>query len=321
MASQNKNCSIVSYNLHGLKQGQILLKDMLLYADLICVQEHWLASYDFNKLYNINNNFNVVCSSAVDNKIGHGILRGRPFGGLAIFIKNNTFKNVKTICKEERFLIVVVDNIMIINIYLPCNNSDVSIDVFSAISNHIECRSNSVKHVVVCGDFNFQFKNCDPLYNVLNEFLIDNNLMCTDNFLPNAGVDEYTYCHDSLGHKSLIDHILVSNDLAHNVNSVFINHNGANLSDHSPVCLSLKLDLHVNLNEQVSGSNVNSKLPLFHSLRWDKADLPSYYESTRVNLIDIHNKLLNFDISDSLNNSNCNVHDAIEFFFSLLFKF
>src|SRR6184192_3971656 len=76
---------VVTYNCHGLNQGTPYLKDLLLLNDIICIQEHWLSSKDLSKLTELNSDFEVIASFAVDSALDSGILRGRPYGGLAIF--------------------------------------------------------------------------------------------------------------------------------------------------------------------------------------------------------------------------------------------
>ena len=72
---------VVTYNCHGLNQGAPYLKDLLQSNDIVCIQEHWLCSNDFSKLIELNNDFEVVASFAVDSVLGTGILRGAPLVG------------------------------------------------------------------------------------------------------------------------------------------------------------------------------------------------------------------------------------------------
>ena len=92
---------VVTYNCHGFNQGLPYLKDLLCYNDIICIREHWLCSKDLPKLAELNNDFDVTASFAVDSVLGSGILRGRPFGGLAIFVRTDLNVKIKSVCKSD----------------------------------------------------------------------------------------------------------------------------------------------------------------------------------------------------------------------------
>ena len=62
----NKNVCYATYNLHGFNQGSQYLCELLLNSDIVCVQEHWLSSADGNTLNNLNDDFTVIASFAVD---------------------------------------------------------------------------------------------------------------------------------------------------------------------------------------------------------------------------------------------------------------
>jgi hypothetical protein len=69
-----------------LNQGRSYLSELLKDNDVICVQEHWLSVDDLSKLYDMSDGFVLHCSSAMNEVLGRGILKGRPYGGVAIFI-------------------------------------------------------------------------------------------------------------------------------------------------------------------------------------------------------------------------------------------
>ena len=80
-------CQIVTFNLHGFNQGSSYLVELLKCNDIICVQEHWLASNDFCKLIDLDSNFTVICFSSMEEVLSRGPLRGRPFGGLLFLLE------------------------------------------------------------------------------------------------------------------------------------------------------------------------------------------------------------------------------------------
>ena len=109
----------------------------------------------------------------------------------------------------------------------------------------------------------------------------------------------------SLGHKSFIDHYIVSDNLCNGVISVDIMHCASNLSDHSPICLNILLN---NLLLSTSGDTPYNSNSVFQRLRWDKSDLILYYNRTRVYLEPWFNALLYYtDIfySSGIKIDNC----------------
>jgi hypothetical protein len=172
--------------------------------------------------------------------------------------------------------------------YMPNDNSDLTADILASVSNYVCNKDNSVKYIIVAGDFNCcMFDSGGSCYDTLVSFQNDTNLHCTASFLLNNGLNDYTYCHESLGHRSLIDYIFVSRNLLVNIDNVSILHSGSNFSDHSPVSVKLKFnDQDINVNKN-SNNHFLSSCPEIYSLRWDKADLYAYYESTRITLMQI----------------------------------
>ena len=92
-------------------------------------------------------------------------------------------------------------------------------------------------------------------------------MICCDNLSGPQSVNS-SYFYSSLMHYSWIDHFIVSSELI-NQNSAFeIIDSGANLSDHLPITLALKMPA-LNLDQSI----LNHSSPLQPVPRWDKADL------------------------------------------------
>ena len=66
--NMNNNFSVMSYNMHGYNQGEVLLKDVcqLYLHDLIFLQEHWLAPSNLHKLASINDEYVSYGKSAME---------------------------------------------------------------------------------------------------------------------------------------------------------------------------------------------------------------------------------------------------------------
>jgi len=79
----------------------------------------------------------------------------------------------------------------------------------------------------------------------------------------------YTYSHNSLPHKSLLDHVFVHNDILPLVSDYEVILDAVNLSDHLP----LQFSLSVGIVTSPCMPSVQKHLP---ECRWDKCDLNSY---------------------------------------------
>ena len=116
---------LVSYNMHGYRQGQIVVNDLVqsLTPDLILLQEHWLTPQNLIKFTNDFSNYYAFGSSALGASVEAGPLLGRPFGGMMILIRNDLMPVCQCIDASERFIVVKVGDVICINIYLPCTGT------------------------------------------------------------------------------------------------------------------------------------------------------------------------------------------------------
>ena len=110
---------IASFNLHGLSQGIGMLLELYASSDVKFCQEHWLSSDQLVKVNNLSRDFHCISISAMDTMCGCGILRGRPFGGLAVLIRNTLSSDWLCLVKSERIVAVRVRKCIFINVYFP----------------------------------------------------------------------------------------------------------------------------------------------------------------------------------------------------------
>lgn len=112
----------ISYNMHGFCQGYPAVHELCKTHNIILLQEHWLSSVDIGRLNDVNSNFVCHFSSAIDTTISKGVLRGRPFGGVAILVDNVLATRVNFVFKAERFIVLHLDNLVVINLHaVPVN--------------------------------------------------------------------------------------------------------------------------------------------------------------------------------------------------------
>lgn len=82
----------VSYNMHGINQGGSLVEHWCEQSayDFILLQEHWLGPASINKLDALAHGYACFSVSSMEEVCMSGLLKGRPFGGLAILVKKTT---------------------------------------------------------------------------------------------------------------------------------------------------------------------------------------------------------------------------------------
>jgi len=111
---------IVSYNLHGFNQGKMLLSSLCASHHFVFVQEHWLALYDPDKLNTVTSDMVCFGSYAMNEVVSRDCLSGRPFGAVAVYVKQCFAASTKLISLSKRYIILLGGQLLLINVYLPC---------------------------------------------------------------------------------------------------------------------------------------------------------------------------------------------------------
>ena len=194
-------------------------------------------------------------------------------------------------------------DLILINIYLPVwkdvhlHTAEV-LDLFAQISN---CLNDlSYTKLIVGGDFNFQLPGIHPGVNLLGQFIKEHNLIECDRFIQRTNV--FTYFHETLNAKSLIDHFLVSGNIAESRIRCDVLESGINLSDHNPITLSLFVDLEVIRDRSRRDARFKGRL------RWDKVDLNNYYVETFCRLLELYEQ---FGLHNAYFVRDCNFIEAL----------
>jgi len=293
------NIKIATYNLHGINQGLSFLEYLCDTRDIIYVQEHWLAPFNLTQLDTICPNFQCFATSAMNDVVCNKLLVGRPFGGVAILVKQNLATDFKVVKLSTRYIILKAWSTLFINVYLPCISStdweNEYMDCLACIANdvsEIDCRN-----IIMGGDFNVDFNSKHPLINVLCSFMTDFSLVNLDNKLPPG--TNVSFRVDASGASSLVDHFFVSKSITDYVYDVEIMDNGINLSDHCAIIVELSLPVQ---KSPARNSHGNS----YKSYRWDRGDLGKYYFATweflRSIAVPVH--LLNVDCVNVITKNN-----------------
>ena len=154
----------------------------------------------------------------MDTVCGRGILRGRPFGGLAVLIRNTLSSDWLCLVKSERIVAVRVGKCIFINVYFPVYSG-------SGVSYHT-----AVKHfkyigfcnfgdcsVIFIGDFNLSFANGLFRCDAFNKFVQSANRHLCDTKCHVA----YTYCCEARNAVSFIYHFFVSTCISDNIHDFY----------------------------------------------------------------------------------------------------
>jgi exonuclease III len=303
--SINTPLDIISFNMHGFNQGCETVKELIddNNPDVFLFQEHWLTPANLCK-FDIFSDYFMFGSSAMSTVIESGVLVGRPFGGVAMLIKNTLRNETRTIHCSERYAVIKIRNYVIISLYLPCIGTDNRLlicqdlldEMWSLREQYDNCEC------IIAGDFNVDLDTSDNIACLINSFRIKNSLVRCDDLFLRAKTP--TYVNNSLNHKSCIDYMLVSSSLQ--VTNYDVIDPEINYSDHLPIIGSFISK--ATISEESSKCNRERVPPV--QLRWDHADLIGYYNFTRCNLepilaraIEVTSQFNNIDNRPTTNNN------------------
>lgn len=272
-----RELSIISFNMHGFNQGCIVIEDLIVKynPNIILIQEHWLTPTNLIKLDKFIGYVAYGCS-AMSDAVESGLLRGRPFGGVSILIN----KNIRQLCEilncSERFAIVKVANYIIVNVYLPCIGTVDRLHVCDDIFNEIGATLSQYQdcEYIIAGDFNVDLDHSDTVSHIVNNFCHANSFVRCDILSGTPKCN--TYSNLALNHHSTIDYMLTTS--ADNFIHFEVLDPDINFSDHLPIMCSVEIAV-----TKASGSTHSNFVHNLHEpiqLRWDRADLISYYQLT-----------------------------------------
>jgi len=129
-----------------------------------------------HKLHNFSNSYSAYGVSAMDSVLSSSVLRGRPFGGCATLIKNSLLPVTKCLKCDDRFLILMISDIIFINVYFPCKGPDslpVLQDMICEIDNVLSLHCN-VK-IVHSGDINNNMYDSNKYTKLIRQFMAKYN--------------------------------------------------------------------------------------------------------------------------------------------------
>jgi sarcosine oxidase/L-pipecolate oxidase len=279
--------------LHGLNQSADAIKEIVdnFSPTCILVQEHWQIEDNLCKL-DILDDYFVISSSAMRARTELGPLIGRPSGGLAIYVSKSQISNCHVISTADRFIVISIGEIIVINVYMPCAGSDDRLNVFNAVLSDVSfwIEQHIDSPILMGGDFNVDIQSApdSKLSRDLAQFCQSFNLKSSYQLYPNCKFS--TFCQESNNSFSLLDYFFVSSSIS--LSDVFVYEPAVSFSDHFPVICELS---SVSFNAKFSGTTNHIKHNAVPHLRWDHADLSSYYAASRVALEPIFDEIKMYD--------------------------
>lgn len=293
--------------MHGFSQGFPFINDFCNsnnQPDILFIQEHWLTPANMYKLNLFHTNYINYGISAMEEAVEHSILKGRPFGGVSILMKQCLTKYTKFVECRNKFVLLVIGTTVLINVYLPSVNtrieSEVLYDLLNEINEVLETAfitiGTRIVDLIVGGDFNTNLDSKSIANRYVEQFmsqymLIDCNSVIRRN-IP------YTYYHDSLQQFSVIDYFLISNCLSSRLIEFRIEDNLINLSDHMPLIMVIGIEL-VDEVQCISHTSSDDNLGVtknaptcIKQLDWVSSRKTDYYELTRNSFIPIFDNIL-----------------------------
>jgi exonuclease III len=282
---------IVSYNMHGFNQGLSVVEDLTDSShspDVILLQEHWLTPAKLVLFEEKISTHYAFGKSAMADLVTKGPLFGRPFGGTSILVKTELRADTECIVCADRYVIVRIGNLLIVNVYLPCVGTvdrmnilnDVLQEIWSWRIVYPNCS------LIIGGDFNTELEKQSDASIFINTFIAVHALNRCD--VKFSVKQRNTYVNDALGHSSLIDYFI--SDLNDNdIIDYCVLDPDLNLSDHLPIAIQCKC-------LYLSSPGVESSQSRVKQLRWDKADLLSYYNATRCLLYPLYDEIVSMEV-------------------------
>lgn len=254
-------CRLTTFNCKSVKRSIDNVRDICMNSDIVALQETWLLPHDIPFLGSISSDFEFTGNSAVDTSAG--LLRGRPYGGVAILWRKGVFQNVSVIkCNSNRLAAIRVRSgdrfIIVFSVYMPTDSHE-NLPLFTEVLSEISAvmEGENIECMYALGDFNAHPH--EPFYNELANFCLDQSWMMADVEKLGLQSDTYTFTSEAHGSRRWLDHCVVSMSAYQTIIDVVVGED-VYVSDHLP--------LHVKFNLTVIRPKSVLQSGLCNSVRW-----------------------------------------------------
>ena len=222
---------------------------------------------------------------------GSGILRGRPFGGLAILWR----KSLGSLCTvtltdDSRLMQIDVkinsQIITLLNVYLPYDNGT-NLDEFQMYLSKVDSILTTNPYSCAIGDYNANIRADSSRFGrKLIQFCADESLVISDEV--HAPDDSFTYVSDAhVGSVAWLDHVISTRSMHSLIDNIWIDYSYVS-SDHLPLCMKLNVR-KINLAPRDSLSPAQTHV--HGPIRWDSLSdktLEDYKNTVSDNLNKVH---------------------------------
>ena len=187
---------IATYNCSGFKSSRTFINSFLTTTTclILCLQETWLLDSNMDLLGNTHKDYFYTGVSGVDSK--KDIIQGRPHGGVAILWHKSLNNKINVLITGNKRICAISVNIsdkqsvLIITVYMPCDNRSHSPDEFIDVLSNVEqlLIQSSCNCVILCGDMNTSFARNNFHSTYLSQFM-ENVVLYNAWDHPNAKCD------------------------------------------------------------------------------------------------------------------------------------
>jgi exonuclease III len=267
------NIQIGTFNCHGFSGSLDYVIELVGRCDVLCLNETWIRVGDEGlieatlKQSSELRNCNITVFSKSGMEDAEPDYTGRPFGGVAIVCrqsKNINYQPIPVPC--ERIAAVGIHDAsgtlrqIVVSIYMPfyCPSNPESINGYIRTLEALQSimdKYGACAPICIAGDFNAQLPRSQqlsrtwyrsngftPLSNLLYQFCEHNDLIAAD--LAVSQPIQWTYHSESLGHRSWIDHMLISREASASLTSCHISPTSPrNVSDHLPITATARVPI------------------------------------------------------------------------------
>jgi len=134
--------------MHGFFQATETVKEIItssLCPDVLLIQEHWLMPSNISLFSENMSTHYAFGVSVMADRLTRGPLVGRPCGGVSVLINNELHTVTECVFCTERYVVIRVGTVVIINVYLPCKGQ-------RSMQTQKRLRNTSIYYRVLCID-------------------------------------------------------------------------------------------------------------------------------------------------------------------------
>ncbi|XP_045499418.1 uncharacterized protein LOC123697044 [Colias croceus] len=215
------NINLISFNCKNVTRSVECVRQLCRSADVVALQETWLMPHDLGFLAAIDDDFACTGTSAVDTSAG--VLRGRPYGGVALLWRKVAFPTVTVVkCNSVRLAAIKIElsdrSILIFSVYMPTESNENLVEFTECLSEMTAIiDSHNVQSVFMLGDYNAH--PGESFATELLTFCAEQSWSCVDLELMPA--DSHTFVSDAHGCRRWLDHCLVTSAARQSVSAAY----------------------------------------------------------------------------------------------------